>query len=676
MRIADVFMKFKNVITARNKQGRLSVFDSPGFYLISAFLCELLIEILSNHSILKAFKFLIFNPFAFFFNVAIIYISFSLCYFIPKRTFAFALISVVWLGLGVANFVIQFKRVTPLTVVDFTLIPSVFKIFSVYLSILEIILICLLVLAVVGLLALGAIKLKSYKIEIKKGIIAFMSTALVIVLCFKLGIWTSALSNDFYNISIAYSSYGFPYCFIIGAFDRGISKPDKYNKDVINQIKSELDSFQDTAPEDKPNIVFVQLESFFDVNYLNFIDYSENPVPNFQRLKKEGISGFLTVPSIGAGTVNTEFEVLSGMSLDYFGAGEYPYQTVLKKHTCESVAYNLHELGYSTHAIHNYEGSFYNRNLVYPYLGFQTFTSLEYMNNVKYNESGKWPDDSILTDEIIGALQSTRTSDFIMAVSVQGHGIYPPSELSDGYRESISVTLDGDYKDKTEAYSYYINQIAQMDEFIGELVTAINNFNEDTVIVMYGDHLPTLGIEDTQLSSGSVFTTEYLILSNFGLEDEGSEIGDLSTYQLSANVLELLGISNGNLTKLHQNFSDSDDYETWIHDLCYDMLYGKRYVYSGDYSYYPIFDMKMGYKEITIDSYTINNGIITVKGTNFTPFSVIMIDGKTYNSTHFVSENEICVYYGKESFEALNVAQYSATGALLSSCKELQYVSE
>lgn len=69
-------------------------------------------------------------------------------------------------------------------------------------------------------------------------------------------------------------------------------------------------------------------------------------------------SGYLDVPIVGAGTVNTEFEVMTGMNLDDFGPGEYPFKTILKETTCESIAYNLKEYGYATHAIHDNTATF------------------------------------------------------------------------------------------------------------------------------------------------------------------------------------------------------------------------------------------------------------------------------------------------------------------------------
>ena len=106
---------------------------------------------------------------------------------------------------------------------------------------------------------------------------------------------------------------------------QGISEPDGYSQEAIDVLLSE----QDDLPDDRvrtPNFIFVQLESFFDANYLKDLTYGENPVPNFERLKETCSSGLFYVPSIGAGTANTEFEVLSGMNLDHFGVGEYPLQ--------------------------------------------------------------------------------------------------------------------------------------------------------------------------------------------------------------------------------------------------------------------------------------------------------------------------------------------------------------
>lgn len=664
-KLGDIWKK----LTKRNSEGSLAIFDSVTFYAVFSLILEFVIEIMSNHSFISAMKFLVFNPLGFIVNSLMIFFTLSISFFIPKRTFTFTVVSVIWFGLGFANFVLQFKRVTPLTAVDFSLIPSVAKIFSVYLSVIEIIGICVLVVLTIAALTLAAIKLKSHKVSLKKAAAVTVSSGLTLLVSLNLGIWTSALSTNFYNLNIAYADYGFPFCFVAGAFDRGIDKPSDYDKTVIDDFLSSVGS-ENNIPEKTPNIIYVQLESFFDVNYLNFLEYTENPVPNFEKLKSEGISGLLTVPVVGSGTVNTEFEVLTGMNLNFFGAGEYPYKTVLKSHTCESAAYNLMELGYSTHAIHNYEGSFYDRHKVYPYLGFESFTSLEYMNGVTYNASGKWPDDSVLTGEIIETLKSTNGPDFIMAVSVQGHGKYPPSEISEDYTERIGVSYaeghEGD-PDLLPAYSYYVNQMAEMDDFVMELVTAVKELDEDTLVVFYGDHLPSLSIKDEELSKGSIYTTEYLMVSNFGLEDRAEDIDDTTTYRLSAEILKMLGINNGVLTKLHQSCQDNEKYEDWFLNLCYDMLSGDRYVYEGNKNYYPVMDMKMGVRDIKISGCYLEGGYIYVEGENFTEWSEIAINGKTISNTEFISSNMIRAVYNRQlsGTNEIYVAQYSLTSELL-----------
>ena len=96
-----------------------------------------------------------------------------------------------------------------------------------------------------------------------------------------------------------------------------------------------------------PNVVFVQLESFFDVDALEDASFSTDPIPVFRELMETCPHGQLRVPSVGGGTANTEFEVLTGMNLDYFAAGEFPYNTILKDTSCETVCFNLKELGYT-----------------------------------------------------------------------------------------------------------------------------------------------------------------------------------------------------------------------------------------------------------------------------------------------------------------------------------------
>ncbi len=670
--------RVKTYLTRRDAVGNYRLFDSVGAMICWSLFLELLIETLSRHSLLDALLFMIQAPYAFAYSSLLIFFSLTLTRLTPIRAFLQALVSVLWITMGVVNCILLMNRVTPFTVIDLSLVTSVFRIFTVYLGIVEIILIIALILFGVSLLVFLAIKAPRGKVKWKSTVVGVLISASLVPGGFYLGLATDVLSDQFPNISEAYENYGLPYCFLLGIFDQGIKEPEDYSESQIEWILKQLGEEQESAPENSPNIIYLQLESFFDVNYLTNVEFSENPVPYFTQLKSQYLSGFLSVPSIGAGTVNTEFEVLTGMCLDYFGPGEYPYKTVLMENTCETAAHNLKELGYATHAIHNYEGTFYDRNQVYRNLGFDSFTSMEYMQNVGFNISGSWPKDEILVGEILDALSSTEERDFVMAVSVQGHGKYPPMTLPSDYEYPISATfidgkLEGGLSD-IAALSYYVSQLNEMDAFIRKLVEALYNYPEEVMLVLYGDHLPSLSIAPEDLSNGNVFQTEYVILTNYGAEANYGDPGDLEAFQLGAVAMDVAGLHRGILTRYHQRMKDTDTYFNGLEELEYDMLYGGRFVYDGNYNRYPVMDLQMGTHPIEITNVQVDmeNELITVSGSNFTQWSMIELDGSLYSDTVWVAEDQLTLSYDG-LFESLRVVQQSPNGEALSATEPYVY---
>ena len=190
------------------------------------------------------------------------------------------------------------------------------------------------------------------------------------------------------------------------------------------------------------------------------------------------------------------------------------------------------------------------------------------MQNIEYNPLG-WAKDKVLKDEILKALRTTEEKDFIFAVSVQGHGKYP-----DSYSEPDGIRVGGlSAPAKTSQYEYYEDQIREMDDFLRELVDALSAYDEDVVLVLYGDHLPSLDITDGHLSAGSVYQTEYVIWSNTTLPEQDE---DLEAFQLTAKVFDLFGIS-GTLPPYHTMWKDSDEYLENLKILEYDLAYGEKY---------------------------------------------------------------------------------------------------
>ena len=226
-------------------------------------------------------------------------------------------------------------------------------------------------------------------------------------------------------------------------------------------------------------------------------------------------------------------------------------------------------------------------------------------------------------------MDATDGQDFIFTITVQGHGKYQRGVDSIDV-ESLGVTWD-DEPDEQDAFAYYTSQLTETDNFIRDLIDALDRRDEPTVLVLYGDHLPSFSIGAEQLENGDIFQTEYVIWSNFRMKKDDE---DLYAYQLSARVLEELGLSPGLLTRYHQQMWDTPDYLDGLKLLEYDMLYGSFYCYGGA-NPYTATDLHMGVVPITISGcdFDPETELLTVHGNNFTPWSVITLDGDELETT-------------------------------------------
>ncbi len=617
----------------------------------AAFLINLIIEFFSRWSLIDLAFHIGTSPLAFLYNTMIITFTLSLAYFFKRRYFAGCMIGIVWVLLGLTNGIILLCRVTPFCFTDILLISDAIKIVDKYFEWWYLIFAAI---GIVGIVA-GMIYLwKKFPVPEQKAkpirTLFFSVTLLFAVLISnEVGQLTGFLTSNFANIASAYKEYGFVCCFTYGIFDTGIDKPTDYDKDKVDEIVDEI-----TVPNDEnvvkpgdsdsadklPNIIYVQLESLFDVTKMEGIELNRDPLKNLHYLMDYYTSGNLLVPVIGAGTANTEFEIITGMNLDFFGPGEYPYKTLLKDTTCESMCFNMEPYGYTSHAIHNNTATFYGRDKVFPQLGFDTFTASEYMQNITYNETG-YIKDKVLTAQIINAIESTPGNDLIYTISVQGHGSYPTEDI---VSNKVIEVSGFETEERNHQFEYYCNQMYQMDQFVGNLVEALKKTNEKCVLVLYGDHLPSLGITEEELGGESLFHTPLVIWDNFGMVKENIT---LEAYQLSAYVMDRLNLHGGVMTQYHQNWLDqlvkldltkltdknseeSKLYEEYLNKLEimeYDTLYGDQESTGGENPYVAT-DMQFGVMPIDIESITYNSGSLYVYGENFTSASRVMVDGE------------------------------------------------
>lgn len=544
----------------------------------------------------------------------------------------------------------------------------------------------------------------------------------------KVAVETQTISDNFGNLAYAYNDYGFAYCFSNSIIDVGISKPKGYSEEAVQEIadgldydksevifltKEEADAIKvseenaegrgedllgdadtkqeedllndadteqaeelsavtdvsyyknEAATKEYPNIIVIQLESIFDTKYMKDFHTSEDPMPTLTSLKKNYSWGLLTVPAVGAGTANTEFEVQTGMSTQFFGAGEYPFKTVMTSTSCDSMGYDLKRLGYATAGFHNNDATFYERHIDYSNLGFDTFSGMEHMYMLNYTPRG-WGKDDVLDDMMIDRMEQTEGRDYITTITVQAHGRYPKKYTAT--LTNVGCYFTGKYAEDMEkraAWLYYINMCRETDNMVASLLYKLEKLDEPTVVFMYGDHLPSLSLEQDDLADITLYQTEWILWDNIGLSAENK---DFTSYQASTYIFNRLKLPGGLMQNFHNRYMNGTDYEDYmakLEMLEYDVLYGENYAYD-QFNPFPQTDMKLGIRDILVERYQIVEDAVFIYGTGFNEFSEVYVDNESVETTYINYQTLSVPLSAFEDGQELYVAQVGDDHIVLS----------
>jgi len=312
-----------------------------------------------------------------------------------------------------------------------------------------------------------------------------------------------------------------------------------------------------------PNVIVIMSESFVDPMTWGNINFSQYPVPNFRRLAEGNLSGNVIVPVFGGGTVNTEMEFLTGGAHVFYGSRFYvPNERVRHYFSREiptALPWLFRENGYRTVAIHPFLGDFYNRNIIYPLIGFDEFIAQEQMPNATYN--GPFISDEYFTDRIIEQIILAEESAeplFLFGISMQNHWGFDP--LKYGTLE-LDVMADSPYLNmyETQRVNSFLQGIFDADKQLGRLADFIESRDTPTIIVFFGDHLPILGRRQDRVfenlgfisyqeeflwtleDRANMFQTPYLVWANYGLGQECW--GTVSTFLFGALVADAAGVN-------------------------------------------------------------------------------------------------------------------------------------
>lgn len=353
-----------------------------------------------------------------------------------------------------------------------------------------------------------------------------------------------------------YTQHGFLTAFALNFGALNMTEPQNYSRAYIEHM------FQDYIPEkaetsfQNPDIIVVLSESFWDPTVLQNVEFSKDPLPNYRRIAENHPSGSMVSCTFGGGTVRPEFEILTGMTTNMLPPGNVPYQQYVFSDIF-SYARFFKGLGYDAVGIHTYQKSFYERERAYPLLGFDDFLGEYDLHAEHHWNSGPYITDETIAEEIIYQLeQPHETGLYLMAITMENHGLY--FDKYKPYDHDIRVKSDVLSDRERNMLQNYLKGVSDSDRALGVLYDYIMAREKPTVLLWYGDHLPTLGddfkpytttgtvssnmaAEWSEAEKYKMFSTPYVIFSNYDTGREYRAAGQsVSPYLLSALLCDYI----------------------------------------------------------------------------------------------------------------------------------------
>jgi phosphoglycerol transferase MdoB-like AlkP superfamily enzyme len=298
-----------------------------------------------------------------------------------------------------------------------------------------------------------------------------------------------------------------------------------------------------TNARQTPDIVIVQSESFFDPSVIRGLEH-ENFAPNLHRLAEHASAGRLHVPTFGGGTIRTEFEVLTGLSLRYFPNMQFPYLQ-MQAGVMPGMVRVLRSHGYETIAVHGNDAGFWNRTAAFKSLGFDRFVSQPDFPK-DFRKDGEYMADSAMTDEIMSQLKDSGPPRFVFAISMEAHGPYDKSvNIDTRERDAIPVPagISDDAKLQLRNYIYHMRHA---DAELGRLAELLKQRERPTLLLFYGDHLPALveTYDKAGFADGGNMLTQtvpYILIDAHG-DGPAPQKGDVASWMLPGKLLEQAGV--------------------------------------------------------------------------------------------------------------------------------------
>ena len=510
----------------------------------------------------------------------------------------------VW---GIANYYVSLFRGTPILPWDFTALGTAAAVADSYRFSLNLqMVVCLLLLA--GMIFLlrkqllrGRFRPSQKRLRLRAGYLCAIAACAYPVL-HPAALETFGIQTDVWDQSGSYSQDGALAVFLRNTQFMSVEEPQDPSAENIERIAAGVAEKEPAVSTDtRPNIVAIMNESWADFEDFGNLSLSESVTDYIDSLDNL-IFGHTYTSVFGAGTSASEFEFLTGNSMAFLPSGSIPYQQYILEPSA-SLASLLKENGYRTLAFHPGERTSWQRNQAYPLLGFDEFKCVEDMDVPVTEEHGYVSDQSSFS-QIIYEFEHKDPEErlFLFNVTIQNHGSYTVED----YPAEVQLT---DEPGKYPMAEQYLTLANKTDEAFRLLVDYFSQQEEPTIILMFGDHQPSVeqefldkayGVTQGQMTMEQYmgkYKTPFLIWANYDLPDD--EIPTTSLNFLGQYLLSYAGIENSLYENYLQNFQEvlpamtfvgyidqngkayshleQNEYTTLIEDyrtLAYDNLFG------------------------------------------------------------------------------------------------------
>ncbi|MDA2139947.1 LTA synthase family protein [Bacillus cereus group sp. Bc256] len=518
-----------------------------------------------NMSFIEAMNWIYFYNMQFILSFVAIYAIYILVYNVIGKVFlSMILTSCTLVILGIVNYLKLIFRGDPLYPSDFTQIMHMQSVIPMVMDYFSWSYIFVIILSIVACIVAG-IYMRRYIQNVKThlGIRALLVVGSIFVL-YAYGNFANTFMNKVFQKSGVdfvlwdqnenYASNGFVLGFISNLDTTVMEKPKNYSKETMLQIANDIKkqysgNIGSQKKKEKPNIIFVMSESFWDPTKVTNLSFSEDPVPNLHHYIENFPGGQTISPTFGGNTANVEFEALTSYSMSLLKPGSIPYQQVItNKKEIPSIPTALKKEGYYTSAIHSFGRTFFKRDDVYKVLGFDKFNAADTMENVDID--GDYISDLAMSKEIIAELEKQKQPTFIHAVTMQNHFPFTEGRFGENLIE-ISGLENEESKGELETYT---EGLRRSDEALQYLIEKLDNLDRPTLLVFFGDHLPSLGTNKSFYKENGYITNEktpserlamaqtpLLMYANFDMPNDN--LGVVSPIYFSNLIFDYAGLN-------------------------------------------------------------------------------------------------------------------------------------